>query len=240
MNDRAAGPRFDVPTYTVPVRDRFPDSLPGVPRQDPLPPLVDPEPEPVTTPSSEPLIRVEHQRIRTLQNYWHGAWTHAVPGTWLRRSVFDALGSVADGLPERWGLAVFDAWRPIALQEELFAAAYDEPGAVEPGFISPVSHDPATPPPHLSGGTVDVGLSYDGWPLAPGAGFDDLTPRAGAAFFENDPGPERELRRWLYWLMRAEGFVVLDCEWWHFELGTRRWAAITGNEARYGAASPPV
>jgi D-alanyl-D-alanine dipeptidase len=39
--------------------------------------------------------------------------------------------------------------------------------------------------------------------------------------------------------MRSGGFVVLHCEWWHFEFGTRRWAAITGNAPRYGAASLP-
>ncbi len=37
--------------------------------------------------------------------------------------------------------------------------------------------------------------------------------------------------------LAAEGFVVFDGEWWHFEHGTRRWAAITGHPPRYGPAS---
>ena len=44
----------------------------------------------------------------------------------------------------------------------------------------------------------------------------------------------------LYQSMRSAGFVVLHCEWWHFEFGTRRWAAITGNQPRYGPAHPPL
>jgi hypothetical protein len=40
----------------------------------------------------------------------------------------------------------------------------------------------------------------------------------------------------LYWAMRDQGFIVIDCEWWHFEIGTRRWAALTGRTPWYGAA----
>ena len=48
----------------------------------------------------------------------------------------------------------------------------------------------------------------------------------------------RELRRLLYRTMHDAGFVVLHCEWWHFEFGTRRWAAIRSERPRYGPAVP--
>jgi D-alanyl-D-alanine dipeptidase len=38
--------------------------------------------------------------------------------------------------------------------------------------------------------------------------------------------------------MASKGFVVFDGEWWHFEYGTRRWAAITGGTPRFGPAGP--
>ena len=47
---------------------------------------------------------------------------------------------------------------------------------------------------------------------------------------------DRDLRRWLYWSMTEAGFVVLNCEWWHFEYGTRRWGAIRGNDPLFGPA----
>ena len=36
--------------------------------------------------------------------------------------------------------------------------------------------------------------------------------------------------------MTETGFVVLNCEWWHFEYGTRRWGAIRGNDPLFGPA----
>jgi len=210
----------------------------ALPEVEPFPALDDPPALPVVEPDPEPLVPVAHRRIRVLSNYWHAGWEAARPTTWLRGEAMERLAHVADGLPERLGLAVFDAWRPLALQAELFDAAYAEPG-LPPGYVAEPIADPATPPPHLTGGTVDLTLTLDGTPLALGTGFDDFSRRAATVALEQVPGPERDLRRLLYHAMRAGGFVVLHCEWWHFEFGTRRWAAITGHRPRYGPAHPP-
>lgn len=155
--------------------------------------------------------------------------------------------SVAEALPDRFGLAVLDAWRPLELQHDIYDSAYADPD-LPPGFVSLPSADPSTPPPHLTGGTVDVTLTLDGHALRLGTEFDDFTDRARADALEpelrrhptvGEPRwAERELRRILYWAMRSAGFVVIDCEWWHFEYGTRRWAALTGNAPLYGPAQP--
>ena len=204
-----------------------------------LPALLDPLYPPVTNPDHEPLVEVHHRRIRVLSNYWHAGWEAAIPGTWLRGEAFARLEHVAVHLPERLGLAVFDAWRPLALQAELYDAAYGEPGLPD-GYVAEPIADPHMPPPHVTGGTVDLTLTLDGTPLALGTGFDDFTALAAAASWESRPGATRELRRLLYGAMRDAGFVVLHCEWWHFEFGTRRWAAITGDIPRYGPAQAPV
>ncbi len=228
---------FDEPTFTVPVGEVLGATLGGVDEQEPIPDLIDGAGPPVEFPSDEVLVRVAHRRVRSLSNYWHGGWQHAIPDTWLRGTVADRLYAVAEHLPERWGLAVFDAWRPLALQAELYDFAAADP-RIDEGFMTKVSHDPRTPPPHLTGGAVDLTLTFDGVPLAPGCGFDDITPLAYTASFEREPGPDRELRRFLYWSMRAEGFAVIGFEWWHFELGTSRWALATGGSPRFGPASP--
>jgi zinc D-Ala-D-Ala dipeptidase len=224
------GPRFDQPCYTCRPADVGVEVAKGTP----LPDLVEPKDKPrVVSPSPEPLVPVEHRRIRVLGNYWHAGWEHAVPGAWLRIGAMDRLTAVADSLPSRFGLAVFDAWRPLALQAVLYEAAYGDPG-LPPGFVSYPDTDVATPPPHLTGGTVDLSLTFDGTPLALGTGFDDFTDAARSDSWESTPGPDRELRRMLYWRMRDADFVLLDCEWWHFEFGTRRWAAIRGTQPIYG------
>lgn len=229
--------RFLLPCYTVPAEQAVAGGVYDVPAQAPLPAMLDPEYPPVSEPSDDPLVALQHRRIRVLSNYWHAGWDAALPTTWFRAGALDRLAFVADHLPDRLGLAIFDAWRPLALQAELYDAAYHEPG-LPPGFVAEPIADPRTPPPHLTGGTVDLTLTLDGTPLALGTGFDDFTPEAYTESLEQVPGASRELRRLLYRGMRDAGFVVLHCEWWHFEYGTRRWAAITGNRPLYGPAAP--
>jgi len=230
-------PRFDEPNYTIWAATLFADAAPSIPDGGALPTLRDPDAPPVLDPRPEPLVRVEHRRIRLLSSYWHAGWTTAIASTWLRAEAFERLSAVADSLPDRWGLAIFDAWRPLALQRELYDAAAVDPD-LEPGFMALPSDDFATPPPHVSGGAVDLTLTLDGTPIAPGTGFDDTTERAGAAHLEAAPGPDRHIRRALFHAMVSQGFVIYEGEWWHFEYGTRRWAAITGNMPLYGPTSP--
>ena len=223
----------------------------GVVELSPIGPLTIPEAvPPVTDPAADdPLVPVAGPGLRVLGAYRAEGWPHALAGGYLRSSVVERLARVAAALPEPFALAVFDAWRPLALQAALFDAAYADP-TLPPGFVAEPDPDPATPPAHLTGGTVDLTLSFDGVPLALGTGFDDFTAAAHADRFETDAGAPaaigveaerrlviRDLRRLLVAAMRAEGFVVLHNEWWHFEHGTRYWAAVTGASPRFGPAS---
>ncbi|MFV2039721.1 MAG: M15 family metallopeptidase [Acidimicrobiales bacterium] len=233
-------PRFDEPLLTRPGAVVCAELGCQVPAQLPLPAMIEADPMPlVTDPIDETLVAVHAPGVKVLENYRRAGWSQAHTGTWLRPSVLERLGAAARSLPERWGLCVFDAWRPLPLQAELYDAAYADPDLPR-GFVSEPESDPAMPPPHLTGGTIDCSLMVDGIALGLGAGFDDFTARAHADALEASPGIDRELRRWLYWTMRAAGFVVLDCEWWHFEFGTRRWAGITGAEPLFGPAAAPT
>lgn len=232
-------PRFDEPALTKPAHVVCVQREMSAGIHEPLPDLVEPDEMPVVSRSSqEPLVELDHPRIQLLENYRIAGWNNHHLGTWLREGAAARLYEAADGLPERWGLCVFDAWRPLRLQGELYDAAYSDPD-LPPGFVSVADPDPSTPPPHLTGGTVDLSLTLDGIALGLGTGFDDFTDRARADAIEDEPGNDRELRRWLYWMMRSAGFIVLACEWWHFEYGTRRWAAITGNVPLYGPSALP-
>jgi len=230
-------PRFDLPELTRPVGDVLAEQQIELEPQLPLPALVEPEPGTLAGPSSQPLVPVVHRRIRTLSNYWHSGWDNAVATTLLREEVLRRLCRAVEGLAPRWGFAVFDAWRPLELQQELYTNAYSDPD-LPPGFLAEPSIDPATPPPHLTGGAVDLTLTLDGTAMALGSGFDDITTRAHAAHLEPTPSPAREARRMLYHHMHNAGFIIFEGEWWHFEYGTIRWSAITGKPAMYGPASP--
>ncbi|MBT95663.1 MAG: hypothetical protein CL431_06835 [Acidimicrobiaceae bacterium] len=206
------------------------------PKTEPLPTLIEPSTLPDAPATSGRLVTVDHPRIKTIASYLDAGWSNAQEGAWLRPETNERLYKVADSLPEPWGLCVFDAWRPLGLQAELFDAAYQDPILPE-GFVSPANKEAKFCPPHLTGGTVDCSFTLHGIPLGLGTGFDDFTDLAAADALEADASIGRDLRRWLYWSMTEVGFVVLNCEWWHFEYGTRRWGALLGKDPIFGPAS---
>ena len=224
-------------------------SLGAVPRQPPIPELLS-DPSGTALPlvgddadgSDEPLINIRHPRVRVLGAYWHSGWPYALPEAVMRQGAALRLVNAVDDLPEGFGLAVWDAWRDPRLQAELHKLAYAD-GTLAPGFVNPPSADPATPPPHATGGTVDVTLTWQSIPLNLGTRFDEFSHQAHARSLETvaDSDPlalSRDLRRLLRAVMFKAGFVQLDCEWWHFENGTRLWAAVKGKAPRYLATSP--
>ncbi|MFI6793174.1 M15 family metallopeptidase [Nonomuraea sp. NPDC050383] len=190
------------------------------------------------THQAERLAEVSGAGVQVLHSYAEAGRRHATGGQWLRAEALGRLRQAAATLPEGFGIAVFDAWRPLALQRELFDALTPEGDPDGPTMVARPSGDPAAPPPHLTGGAVDLTLTWEGRALALGTVFDDFTELAGATAFEHVPGPVRALRRLLYHSLRRQGFVVLAEEWWHFEFGTRLWSALKGEPVRYGAAGP--
>lgn len=198
----------------------------------------DQPPAPVTT--SCDLVTVADPRIRTLHAYWHERWPFAVAACWLRPEVADRLSRAAARLPDGFGLAVWDGWRDPRLQAVLHDTVYADP-TLPPGFVAYPDPDPTRCPPHASGGTVDLTLTWQRRPLALGTGFDAFVPEAAADALEPDgPRLERDLRRLLAAAMTRAGFVGHPQEWWHWEYGTRMWAAVTGVSVLFGHARPPT
>jgi D-alanyl-D-alanine dipeptidase len=110
--------------------------------------------------SVEPLVRVEDlSGVLDLRAYHRTWWRRSLEFSHVRRQVGARLERAAAGLPDGFGLAVFDAWRPLGLQQEIYQTTYRDP-SVPAGFVSTPSTDPATPPPHLTGGAVDLTLTY--------------------------------------------------------------------------------
>jgi zinc D-Ala-D-Ala dipeptidase len=187
-----------------------------------------------------------------------------------RRSVALKLREVNVRLePFGLELLVWDAYRPIACQRELwefflqkarqalgeasdveysrFASRYcSDPSTFNPG-------DPTTWPTHITGGAVDLTLRRiaTGELLNMGGTFDDPSPISHTHFFErhqeDDPSATaldaQRNRRLLYWAMLESGFANYPFEWWHFDWGTQMWALNTGpgeaTRAFYGPADSP-
>lgn len=176
----------------------------------------------------------------------------------VRSGVLDALRRASTSLPDGIDLLVWDGLRSLEIQLELidrFRSALPEerrddtverylalPPACEAAFLE-------SPPPHATGGAVDVTLcDRSGRALDLGAEFDQFDETAWLAYYERDverardpagAAQIRKRRRLLYWAMLGAGFAPWPFEYWHYELGTTLAAGYRGRSvARYGAAVP--
>lgn len=104
------------------------------------------------------------------------------------------------------GLKVWDAYRPVRVQRELWAIVPDERYVAHPDKGSN----------HNRGAAVDVTLvDAAGNELSMPTGFDDFTERAHHTY--QDLNPEQiKNRAFLCDTMIAYGFKPLETEWWHF------------------------
>ncbi|PSP19571.1 MAG: D-alanyl-D-alanine dipeptidase [Cyanobacteria bacterium QS_8_64_29] len=177
---------------------------------------------------------------------------------WLRQSVLAGLLEARADLKRRyprWTLQIFDAYRPLAVQqfmvEQAFAAAARaqgiSPEAASPAqrealwarvreIWAPPSIDPATPPPHSTGAAIDLTVvDGDGHPLDMGSAIDELSPRSRPGHYDGSPSePGRRYaaqRQLLHEVMLAGGFRRHPREWWHFSYGDRMWAQQRQREA---------
>ena len=147
-------------------------------------------------------------------------------------------------------LAIFDAWRPVAVQafmvEHALASEWALRGvAAETAsaereairervsrFWAPPSEDPATPPPHSTGAAVDLTLAEaSGSPLAMGGEIDAIAAVSEPDHYAEaarDPSSQAALwhhrRCLLAEAMAVAGFSQHPYEWWHFSYGDQLWA----------------
>jgi D-alanyl-D-alanine dipeptidase len=231
----------------------------AIPIHDAADPLVELPPE---------LLRLEPHPYASLgAPYGEGASPFRLRSGVIRRllAAQDALQRGEGG----WRLAIFDAWRPVAVQRFMVAASieaecrargFDPAGASAAAlrevkeavarFWAPPSTDPATPPPHSTGGAVDLTLAdADGRLLAMGGAIDAIGPVSEpnhyAAAAAADPASTAALwqgrRDRLAAVMAHAGFVRHPNEWWHFSHGDQLWAWSCGEpSARYGRAGEPL
>ena len=213
-----------------------------VPPQAPLPVTAEPLALPFVgehpAGADEPLIPLQHlPGIVDLATYHRAGWPGSIPVSHARRDAVARLAAATYLLPEGFGFAVFDAWRPLPLQRAIYQHFYHPGSALEHGFVSVPSDSPATPPPHLTGGTFDLTLTWQGQPLALGTAFDEFSDRAHTRALEREESVDRDLRRLLVHTLGRVAFVSLPHEWWHFEYGTRRWAGWWMAQPLYSVAT---
>ncbi|MBK4731653.1 D-alanyl-D-alanine dipeptidase [Oxynema sp. CENA135] len=213
----------------------------------------------------EPLVPIPRDRLAVVSPHPYqqlGAPYGDRSPFFVREGVLAALLEAQSQLERDrpgWRIQIFDAYRPIAVQQFMvdysFAQLARSRGldgrsldeqqrqallAEVYQFWALPNRDPATPPPHSTGGAVDVTLLDPiGDPADMGSPIDEISPRSYPHHFADSDDPlERDYhanREHLHAILHEVGFCRHPNEWWHFCLGDQMWAWLRDlSVARYG------
>jgi len=127
----------------------------------------------------------------------------------LLPGVADRLARAAAALrTQGYRLLIFDCYRPLSVQRELWKALPKR------GYVA----DPATGSHHNRAAAVDLSLAGPtGAPVEMPTGYDAFGPKARAGATEGVSAAARRHRDQLRRAMTAAGFSVNPVEWWHFD-----------------------
>ena len=205
----------------------------------------------------EPFVKLEPtERLAIRMSYPLRGMRNAETGCYLRERAAKMLYEVIELLPDGLGLCIWDAWRPFALQQELFDIFRDivieqfglaelpeeERLKVIAEYVALPIENRDTPPFHTTGGAIDLTLiGPDGRVLEMGTAFDEIADATSTLWYEDaahvgDDPRAKEIqrnRRLFYHAMTTVGFVNTPYEWWHYSYGEADWACATGQPARY-------
>lgn len=197
---------------------------------------------------NEKIISLSEEGFYVDSQYYDQGIPGAYKDCYARESVVEMLHKAEGLLPENLRFKIYDAYRPICIQQRLWnyyrqdvanknlGVSNDEIDFKTSFFVSKPSYDVAKPSLHNTGGAVDLTLvTRDGLELNMGTLFDDFTDRAWSNHFEEYELNEsvQRNRRILYNAMISAGFTNLPSEWWHYDYGDKFWAYFTGNETIY-------
>ena len=169
----------------------------------------------------------------------------------LRGEVVKRLIKVNDFLKLKntsFYLLIYDSWRPIEVQEFMFNRAFSleckkldlDPSVknmeryplvkkkVEKFWAFP-SFDERCPPPHSTGGAIDITLADEyGNIINMGSDIDQMDEKSKPDFYKNIKNEKAILwndrRNLLKEIMVKYEFVQHPNEWWHFSYGDQLWA----------------
>lgn len=146
---------------------------------------------------------------------------------YLQKDVAARLARVQNALQQGhpgYKLLIYDALRPVAVQQKMWAALDSLPPVERAKFVS----NPKNLSLHNMGAAIDLTiLDAKGKPLDMGAGFDDIRHIAYPIYEDSflrtgQLSPQQvQNRKLLRSAMLAQGFRQLPTEWWHYNACSR-------------------
>jgi zinc D-Ala-D-Ala dipeptidase len=178
-------------------------------------------------------------------------WTRFPRTPWVRETVGRMLAAAQSALGPAARLQIIEGYRPLEVQRTLFLYACEQLRRRHPDWSEEhlrecanawvAAPDILAPPPHVTGGAVDLALVDErGAPLdlsGPGGWNERTAPTASAAI----PAAARANRERLCRALEAAGLTNYPGEWWHWSYGEPGWAVRTGQpRALYGAVEAQI
>jgi D-alanyl-D-alanine dipeptidase len=172
--------------------------------------------------------------------------------TLVRASVADMLNRAIGALPSGVRLGIIEGWRPAYIQRRMWLTSWLRFKKLHPDwsdhqlkrivnrFVAPPNAP--VPPPHSTGGAVDVVLlDSNGRQLDMSSPYELYDPKGYAADVRGLDASSAENRRVLREVMGASGLTNYPSEWWHWSYGDQGWAYRSGKEpfALYGRILQP-
>lgn len=168
--------------------------------------------------------------------------------TKIRKTMYEKLCKAQKLLPKGVKFCLYEGWRSLELQDELFQKMYQNNREHFPQFnheelfaetmklVSPtiLLDGSKNVPPHATGAAIDIYLiDENGSPLDMGLLIDQWSTDLGACLSQtNSPYIHEEARNnrtIMSTALSQVGFVNYPNEYWHWSYGDRYWAYCTQN-----------
>jgi len=169
----------------------------------------------------------------------------------LRKTVAEMLCRASRSLPKGYRLAVIEGWRPRYIQRRMYLSIWKRFQERHPDWsdlqlkrvvnrYTAPADSPKVPPPHSTGGALDVVLAADdGSPLDMRSPFEWHDPHGFPLYAKGLSEPALRHRRIMAEALETAGLTNYPSEFWHWSYGDQGWAYRTAApHAIYGPTEP--
>ena len=172
--------------------------------------------------------------------------------TVVRESVARMLCQAARAIPKGYRLAIIEGWRAPHIQRRMYASTWKTFADRHPDwsetklkrvvnrFTAPIN-DPRVPPPHSTGGAVDIYLQDEsGKTLSLSEPYELRDPLSFPLDAPNLTPESRMYRQIMADALLPTGLTNYPSEFWHWTYGDQGWAYRGGHpHALYNRIVPP-
>lgn len=163
----------------------------------------------------------------------------------IRKTIYDMMKAAQKHLPENYYFMVYEAYRPLARQVELWNMATEHLKQKYPALEGQKLRDltetfVADPYNGIGSGhqaccAIDISLcDKNGIEYDMGSGCQEICEQANT-LSKNISAEGTKNRKILVGALEKEGFINYASEWWHYSYGDHQWAYLVGeSEAEFG------